>query len=345
VADLTFEVSRIEDMDSTARVALSGAIDASTVITFQSELDKLKKEGIRRFLLDMAGIRYVNSTGLGSLVKLADGLENEGGMIALMQIHPKVKVVFDMLGLNAFFKIFKSDGEALDFFRNSGDGADVMAPEPIEEVAPVAEEIPIPEPVQAEELPPVSPISAPTETAGVPVDADLPQTLYASPLLTDCAECGLNLRIGGPGNFRCPRCFTVLAASNEQQVEFLQRRKDIPLQITLTGEESFVEALGCCVETLARMKGFGEAEAGSIKDAVSAACGNITRTAYDGNKRMSFHVLVEAVPNEILLRFADHGKSLDPDSADFQSIREAVTEISHVPHPKGGNILRILKKL
>ena len=76
MADLTLKTEEITDIPNTCKVNLAGAIDASTVITFQATLEKLKNEGgVRRFLLDMEGIRYVNSTGLGSLVKLADGLE------------------------------------------------------------------------------------------------------------------------------------------------------------------------------------------------------------------------------------------------------------------------------
>ena len=85
MADLTLKTEEITEIEDTRKVGLAGAIDASTVIKFQAELDKLKEEGVRRFLLDMEGIRYVNSTGLGSLVKLADGLEREGGVIALMR--------------------------------------------------------------------------------------------------------------------------------------------------------------------------------------------------------------------------------------------------------------------
>ncbi len=348
VADLTFEVVRIPDIENAARVSLSGAIDASTVITFQTELDKLKKNGVRRFLLDMAGIRYVNSTGLGSLVKLADGLENEGGLITLMQIHPKVKVVFDMLGLNAFFKIFKTDGEALQFIRESM----TPAAEPIEEVAPIAAEEPVARPAPAA---PAAPAPAPRREPEQPERAapvlqarpaaaeEKTAASYPAPLIAACAECGIGIRIPGAGSYRCPRCFTVLHASPSQKVEFGDRRREIPLQVTLTGDEAFIKGLASCVVTLARLKGFGDAKAKEIGTAVETTCRNLRSIAYDGDGRMSYGVLIEAVDGQMVVRFADHGKKVDLDSAAFEPVRSAVTDISHVPHPKGGNILRIVK--
>ena len=94
------------DGDDSARVAeLSGAIDGNTVPDFQQMLERVKTEGVRRLILDMSKIKYVNSTGLGSLVKYADSFKNSGGGMALIKVPAKVKIVIEMLGLNAFFDI------------------------------------------------------------------------------------------------------------------------------------------------------------------------------------------------------------------------------------------------
>src|SRR5271169_820223 len=74
------------DGDDLARIAeLSGAIDGNTVPDFQQMLEKVKTEGVRRLILDMSKIKYVNSTGLGSLVKYADSFKNSGGGMALIK--------------------------------------------------------------------------------------------------------------------------------------------------------------------------------------------------------------------------------------------------------------------
>src|SRR5437588_9414462 len=103
------------DGDDSARVAeLSGAIDGNTVPDFQQMLEKVKTEGVRRLILDMSKIKYVNSTGLGSLVKYADSFKNSGGGMALIKVPAKVKIVIEMLGLNAFFDICTDLGAALE---------------------------------------------------------------------------------------------------------------------------------------------------------------------------------------------------------------------------------------
>lgn len=127
MTDLRFDITPIDSLANTARVVVEGAIDATTVISFESQLKQLQEDGYTNFVLDMQGIKYVNSTGLGSLVATADNLEKVGGGLALIRVHPKVKVVFDMLGLNSFFRIFTNEDEAVNFLATSK-GGEAAAP-------------------------------------------------------------------------------------------------------------------------------------------------------------------------------------------------------------------------
>ncbi len=131
MTDLRFDITPIDALANTARVVVEGAIDATTVISFESQLKQLQEDGYTNFVLDMQGIKYVNSTGLGSLVATADNLEKVGGGLALIRVHPKVKVVFDMLGLNSFFRIFTNEDEAVNFLATSkgGEAAAPAAPQ------------------------------------------------------------------------------------------------------------------------------------------------------------------------------------------------------------------------
>jgi len=89
-----------------AQLAIEGEIDLDTVGVLRAELEKLQKKGIDRLVLDMSETRYVNSSALAVLVKFAEGFRERGGGIALARVVPRVKLVFEMLGLLVFFKFF-----------------------------------------------------------------------------------------------------------------------------------------------------------------------------------------------------------------------------------------------
>src|SRR5688572_4138756 len=105
MAGLQWQLQPVEGEDSAILAELSGAIDGNTVPSFQQMLEEIKSKGVRRLVLDMSKIKYVNSTGLGSLVKYADTFKSSGGGMALIKVPAKVKIVIEMLGLNAFFDI------------------------------------------------------------------------------------------------------------------------------------------------------------------------------------------------------------------------------------------------
>mgnify|MGYP002880998254 CR=1 FL=1 len=93
MSELEIKQSPIDEMDGAQRVELTGAIDGSSITDLTDFVDRLYEEGTRWFLVDMTGIKYVNSTGLGSLVKYADQFRSRGGGMVLFSVPPKVKVI------------------------------------------------------------------------------------------------------------------------------------------------------------------------------------------------------------------------------------------------------------
>lgn len=127
MADLEYAVAHPSDDPQTVAVELSGAIDSTTFSQFQECLAGLEGEGVKRLILDMEKITYVNSTGFSLLIQQADLFAEPGSGLVLIRVHPKVKVVLQMLGLDAFFKIFTNLDDAVASFDV---GAPAPAPEP-----------------------------------------------------------------------------------------------------------------------------------------------------------------------------------------------------------------------
>jgi anti-anti-sigma factor len=100
-----------------AVVVLRGAIDPKSLSTLEEALAGAK--GIRTAVLDLGEVRYINSAGLAYLVNLADALAARGGGLHLANAQPKVKVVFDLMGVSQFFKLYKSVDAALKGLKKS----------------------------------------------------------------------------------------------------------------------------------------------------------------------------------------------------------------------------------
>ena len=113
MSDLKMRFSRFTSARDVFLAELVGSIDASTVHIFQQELEKARRQGVNKLVLDVSKVKYVNSTGLGSLVKYADAFKAAGGGLVLLKVPPKVKIVIEMLGLHEFFEMVGTSQEAL----------------------------------------------------------------------------------------------------------------------------------------------------------------------------------------------------------------------------------------
>lgn len=110
---LSFEVRPSGSPDVCLAQAV-GAIDADSCETIHDFFEGVLGRGGRWVVMDLARLKYINCTGLGSTVRYADTLRQQGGALIFINIPSKVQIVFEMLGLMAFFEQADSLEDALE---------------------------------------------------------------------------------------------------------------------------------------------------------------------------------------------------------------------------------------
>jgi len=339
VPDLTIQVQEVKGLPGTALVILNGSIDAKTVITFQTHLNSVKERGVERFIMDMEMVKYVNSTGLGYLINLSDSVTPDKGGISLVKVQPKVKVVFDMLGLNAFFRIFSTRDEALKHLQASDAGASPND-QTVVLKSPVVAAAPPPTSRHMAPPPPPPPPPPPVQAAPMAQASGAGETLHV-----ECQSCRALLAVKDIGTYKCPRCLTAFNYSGGGRVNFLPRQKSLPVQLSLSFAPECTEGLLEFVRRLSTKSGFSPAGISEMQSAVKDTVEAIRRHAYGGNENNVYHVLLTSVDSELEMRFADYGASLNSDKGDvFSSVRRTMDRFELRHHPKGGNVVTVSKK-
>lgn len=72
------------------------------------------QEGIRKAVVDISGLRYINSSGIGVLITILTKFRNKGGELCLLKPSESVKKLLIITKLNAIFTIVDTKEEALD---------------------------------------------------------------------------------------------------------------------------------------------------------------------------------------------------------------------------------------
>ena len=85
-------------------VLISGEIDVSTAPMVRDALDAALDGGARRLTLDLAGVGFVDSSGLGVLVGALRRLQEErDGRLLVDNVQEPVRKVFEITGLGPMF--------------------------------------------------------------------------------------------------------------------------------------------------------------------------------------------------------------------------------------------------
>jgi len=109
------EISTRKEKD-VAVVTVSGRIDAITAPDFEGHLDGLIVQGNKLILINLSGLGYISSAGLRSILSSAKKLKGLSGEIFFTGLQGPVEEVFQISGFQSIFKIFPSEGEALNNF-------------------------------------------------------------------------------------------------------------------------------------------------------------------------------------------------------------------------------------
>ena len=81
-----------------------------------TQVRKLLKEGQRRILLDLSGVSYIDSTGVGALVAAYTSVRNADGQLCLCGVDRRVRELLECTRLLAVFDVASNQDAAFELF-------------------------------------------------------------------------------------------------------------------------------------------------------------------------------------------------------------------------------------
>ena len=100
----------ILDLDGDIRIG-----DSATAL--RGAIRELVAAGSNKILLNLKGVKYIDSSGIGELVSSYTAINKEGGQLKLLNLTQKLQDLLTITKLLTVFDVYESEAEALNSFK------------------------------------------------------------------------------------------------------------------------------------------------------------------------------------------------------------------------------------
>ena len=82
-------------------------------VALRTTIRRLLGEGKNKLLLNLGGVGYIDSSGIGELVSSFTAVNKEGGVLKLLNLTQKIQDLLAITKLLTVFDVYDSEAEAL----------------------------------------------------------------------------------------------------------------------------------------------------------------------------------------------------------------------------------------
>jgi len=119
------QIGDVAILDLSGRLSLGEALafgPGSGVVLGQA-IRELTKKGQRKILLNLAGVTYVDSSGVGQLMGALMSARNQGGDLKLLKPSGQILNLLQITKLTGVFDVQQDEAAAIQSFSKGGAGA------------------------------------------------------------------------------------------------------------------------------------------------------------------------------------------------------------------------------
>jgi len=96
---------KLTSADDKLIIALTGEIDAATSEDFYAQVCAMYENDKKDVVFDCAALEFIDSTTLGTFVKLFKAVKADGNSFKLIKVRPRIKRLFEICALDRVMEI------------------------------------------------------------------------------------------------------------------------------------------------------------------------------------------------------------------------------------------------
>jgi len=105
-----------EEKNEIVILRITGELDALAAPKVKAKLIDMTDSGKKKFIIDLKNVDHINSLAMGILRGRLREVQEDSGDIKLLNLSEHLTSIFEMVGLDEIFEMFKLEQDALDSF-------------------------------------------------------------------------------------------------------------------------------------------------------------------------------------------------------------------------------------
>lgn len=118
--DVKTNIVRTKNKLPVNRVVPEGEVDLYSSPKLRKKLIELTEAQTRAILVDLSNVKYMDSSGVATLVEALQKVGKYGGKLKIASLRAAVKDVFELSRLDKVFDIYDTTEDALEAFDEYG---------------------------------------------------------------------------------------------------------------------------------------------------------------------------------------------------------------------------------
>jgi anti-sigma B factor antagonist len=112
---MSFEITE-RAREGVAILALKGRLTVGEATPVREKVNQVLASGCIKIILDLSGVDYIDSTGLGSLVICFTSVKKAGGALKLLNLNKRNIELLLLTKLHTIFEVFAEEEDAVNSF-------------------------------------------------------------------------------------------------------------------------------------------------------------------------------------------------------------------------------------
>lgn len=108
---------KVRERDGITILDVSGDITIGQGdVELRKEINDLIENDIRRIIINLSKVSFIDSSGIGEIVRSFTTMQKKGGVLKLLGLEAKVRDLFVITRLITIFETFENEKVAVDSF-------------------------------------------------------------------------------------------------------------------------------------------------------------------------------------------------------------------------------------